>query len=1614
MRRILLLVAVFTAQIPVAMGADLMALASGNWSDHAIWGGTLPGIEDDVMIPAGMVVTLDADVECGGIMVEGILEVERANRTLLCDTLMVQGADAAFRVGTSANRFEQNFTLTLKGLATETPMPMMGAKFLAAHNGGTLDIHGRDRVEWTKLAASVSTGATSMTLAEPVDWVVGDRILVTSSRKSASEAETRTITGVSADSKTVYFATGLTHPHNGSQITKTRPQNPYSDSKSWTADLRAEVGLLSRNVKIEGDAASEIAGFGGHIMVMNGGAACCATSGKGFIEGVELFRMGQKFRRGRYPMHWHMLAEDGAGQYFRDNVVNKSFNRAIVIHGTESALVENNLCYDHIGHGIFLEDGSERFNIIRRNVVLLTKKPAENENLLDSDRIFSGDQNASPASYWITNPNNIFTDNIAAGTEGTGYWFAFPQQPLRDSLTHPSFIGLKPYEEPLGEFKGNTAHSCTNGLDINDQLSASDTLVLNGEWRNAGPFTFENCTFYANRNGIYAGIGGKRDNVIYYNNVFADNQVHLFLATYQICEESLMIADTGLGLLPATQTRTAYAVYDGAGRMTKNHLVGYDGTYSRFLGNIGAATKHPNHRFDSLTFDPPTPPRSVLTNYNIISPPDIRANDAGHPRMWAQVILDVNGSISGVPNSSIISNHPFMLTGGETRPSVWTNMYRSSHRFAQWAMTYAISDPNNYPNVSAVRTMAGTPTRGVYYINGYKGKHQLPLIVREDFLYTYFYETLPTSRKVDMTFDDADVGDFVVIRYKDFGKLPGLEVSGSGMTSQPSLALMKDSTTSSYYKEDNGDLYVRPVATGRTQTYQITWTEDIPMPEVDSDGDDVSDGAEAAAGTDPFRSVDGTDPFRNSEFNVANNFERWDLLGGITNETVAGGALSARSGTTVPQIVENNLRVSGTAVPYLLVRMKAPTSTTARFLWGRLGAESYTAGRSVSSAYTTPNQWRVLVFPMAGQADWQNQVITNLRFDAVNSTGADFQVDWIRASSGDLDGDGLSDVFEGDGDLDQDGLLNLEDPDSDGDGIPDAADPQPDTSSYDNDQDGIPDTTDPDDDNDGTPDVSDAFPVDPAEQTDTDLDGVGDRADAFPANSSEQVDTDGDGIGNNADTDDDGDGMSDTAELSAGRNPLNVLDLNFGFNTAAGFEGWTRLNIAPSEVSGGVLKGTSSTGDPQLERSGFTIKGNSVNQVVVKMKAGVSGGTLPAGKAQLFWGRVGAPSNTGTRSVSVSYGPVNTWRALFLPVSTHAEWANHTITSLRFDPFWFTNTALEIDWIRVSNGDLDGDGISDTTEGTGDTDGDGLLNVEDLDSDGDGLPDATDTYPYLSSLLDLDNDGIPDASDTDDDGDGVADASDAFPRNANEQLDSDDDGIGNNADTDDDNDGTPDAEDAFPLNATEQLDTDGDSIGNNADPDDDNDGTPDAEDAFPLDAAEQLDSDGDGIGNNADTDDDNDLVADAENAFPLDPTEQLDTDGDGIGNDADTDDDNDGLSDALETSHGLSTLEPIHPALDTDADGQSDLFEIHAGIDFRNLSDRFEWSVAKASASPAQVVLPVKPGRTYRILACDDLSEGAWQELESLHPDTAGNHTFTDPASVTRRFYRVEIRIDPP
>lgn len=968
------------------------ATQSGGWNDPATWGGSLPALESDVTIPMGVTVTLVGDQECGSLTVMGKLIADPdADCSLRSDWLMVMGTGAEFEVGTHAARYPHKFTLTLKGLASEANPGGMGSKFLGAMNGGTIHLHGPERVSWTKLGATAVAGATTLTLDDPVDWLPGEEIVITSTDLNWNHAEERVIASVSGDGMTVTLTLPLKYAHTGVTETHTRP----TDNKSWSIELKAEVGLLSRDVKVQGDIFSVIDGFGGHTMVMGSESM---DPGALYVEGVELYRMGQTGVMGRYPVHWHLLTDQAQGQYVRNSSIHHSFSRAVTIHGTDYITVEDNFCYDHLGHGIFLENGAERFNEIRNNVVLLTRRPADGEELTLSDNSHDEMQNRTPASYWITNPNNTFEDNIAAGTEGTGYWFIFPTTPLEPAASLPYYAGAKPSKEPLGKFDRNTAHSCMSGSDINDQLKSDHSIRKNAAWDHDGPFYFNDCAWFSNDLALYAGIGGRKQNVVYYNHSLADNVNSVVLATYNTVQESMLIADSGHGNLLGAAPYM-YWIYDGAGQMVDNYMIGWDAGHANLFKPLGAATKHPNHRFSGFTWDHAGPPRNVHTRYDYTElPPAGALASTGHsssnPIVWGQVVYDLDGSVAGLPGGALIANHPFMVTGSETMPENWAGNLISPNRFAHLRCEYS----GDIPNVTVLRTKSGTKTEGFAYAAVYGArKHQLPLIVNHGFLYTYSYESLPSSREIQLNFDDTEVGDSVLLRFKDFGQLSGLSVTSDGDSdSHESLADLEASSITGYYKEFEGDLYIRPVSTERYNNLMtINWSGSLSMPMLDADLDGVDDMADLYNGTDPFGFAESTND--HSEFTQAADFNGWSASTDVNIFEVSDGALRGSIIGAAPKLSKTDFNFNGNSSLQVRVRYKNSNNGKVAFFWGTSVSSTFDSTRKLKAIYNGAGDWQELVFNLGREPEWLDHTITRLRIDPNGSSG-DFEIDYIRGA----------------------------------------------------------------------------------------------------------------------------------------------------------------------------------------------------------------------------------------------------------------------------------------------------------------------------------------------------------------------------------------------------------------------------------------------------------------------------------------------------------------------------------------------------------------------------------------------------------------------------------------
>ena len=89
----------------------------------------------------------------------------------------------------------------------------------------------------------------------------------------------------------------------------------------------------------------------------------------GRLSNVELFHVGQAYRLGRYPIHFHMNG-DMPSSYVVECAIHESFNRATNIHASNYLTIESNFIYNIMGGAFFLEDGVEIGNVFKNNLAI--------------------------------------------------------------------------------------------------------------------------------------------------------------------------------------------------------------------------------------------------------------------------------------------------------------------------------------------------------------------------------------------------------------------------------------------------------------------------------------------------------------------------------------------------------------------------------------------------------------------------------------------------------------------------------------------------------------------------------------------------------------------------------------------------------------------------------------------------------------------------------------------------------------------------------------------------------------------------------------------------------------------------------------------------------------------------------------------------------------------------------------------------------------------------------------------------------------------------------------------------------------------------------------------
>ncbi|XP_033732709.1 cell surface hyaluronidase-like isoform X2 [Pecten maximus] len=531
-------------------------------------------------------------------------------------------------------------------------------------------------------------------------WKEGDRLLLTSTDYSMEKAEVATIVRCTdCSSKQVKVALLPKFMH-------------YSGVEN-NVDMRGEVALLSRNIVIEGVMNAfcptvnencndyDFDTFGGHVKAV-----------KGFknvhIEGAEFYHLGKQTDLGHYPIHFHMCEDvDGPEYpnppYIRDNSIHHTFARCVTVHGTHGLTVMDNVGYESLGHCYFLEDGGEKRTVFDGNLGASTRYG----KLIPSD--------AEPTTFWITNPNTILRNNVAAGSERKGYWFIYPDIPLAGSATKGYMQREEARHTAITEFTNNVAHSNKNGFFLDNRLDENTGAIISNNFYHPreNPLDensankhviIDRLTAYQNARNAWvrggwitltrASLAGSQTSLI----LVGSWNLKQFLSKSVVLGETDNIGDPDWGtgvdgwkMLPHSLPQKNYnlpiqgvAYYDGPSYVFDTFFGNFTTNQNRKAGALGFKR---NNKFSTPSISGTKNIKfgfsdGILTGNRVYDGNSSITGFADFDGDIAAKFVDLDGTVTTIAESSVVRSDPYMITSQCTFRDSW-NLVICPHRYIE-------------------------------------------------------------------------------------------------------------------------------------------------------------------------------------------------------------------------------------------------------------------------------------------------------------------------------------------------------------------------------------------------------------------------------------------------------------------------------------------------------------------------------------------------------------------------------------------------------------------------------------------------------------------------------------------------------------------------------------------------------------------------------------------------------------------------------------------------------------------------------------------------------------------------------------------------------------------
>ncbi len=467
-----------------AVGADVVSKASGNWSSPSTWSsGSAPQPGQSVEIAAGHRVIFDSNLSNAGIGkldIFGTLEFSREAHTVLESRGNVIVRDGGELIaGTESDPLHHAVSAAIVFDVADNSRFVGGAFFeesdtgLWVFNGGRWESHGAPiERPWTKLAAPVEAGSrTVIAKGDLSDWYVGGDVLITATGRNYSHAIGTTGFFTEDEERKIEAI----NPR-GDGTTEILLDSPVKYTHAGSIDpdaLRGEIALLTRNVRV-----ASKTGERAHTLFMWGAFGAPTFT--------QFKKLGPRDVFGRYPLHFHLMAESSVGRKVRGNVIWDSENRFIVVHNSLGMILEENIGYRGLRSGFWLEESSAGKLGPRPKTNTLIRNLAVKVTSLDSS-------DRRPAAIHAQRENH-YIDNVVVSMNGSTDASGFAWQENEIASTGTAFVG------------NETHSSYANGVF---------------GWQNHGKYHIVDFTGW--RNNIGAKWGAYSNSVQFHGNTLVGN-----------------------------------------------------------------------------------------------------------------------------------------------------------------------------------------------------------------------------------------------------------------------------------------------------------------------------------------------------------------------------------------------------------------------------------------------------------------------------------------------------------------------------------------------------------------------------------------------------------------------------------------------------------------------------------------------------------------------------------------------------------------------------------------------------------------------------------------------------------------------------------------------------------------------------------------------------------------------------------------------------------------------------------------------------------------------------------------------------------------------------------